>query len=403
MTNRIGSIFLVAGTAIGIGMLALPLTLARLGVVPSLLAMGVVCYVMYISALMGLELNLQAKSGLPLGELGQHFSGKGAQFIGNVSLMILMYSLLSAYTYAGSSLLKSLLSNTLGIEYGLSFYLLFYCSLAFVILSWKMKGIDSINRVLFIALLIVFIVLLGSFQSKISITQLPLVEKTTYQLSYWYSAVPILFTSFGFQIIFHTIYNYIGSYIRKLKSIFFFGSLLPMFVYMLWTVGVILVISSNAEPFYQKVIAGEGDVAELTTVLVQITEWPILKNLTWLLVNLAIATSLIGVGLGLRDVWLNILAKDATKSHRKTNFFAVFLTVVPAFIIAVGFSDVFMKALSFAGMILTVIAIYLPLFLLRKIDPKTYHYKILGSKLVQGFILLIASIVVCCELASLFS
>src|SRR5690349_16362740 len=106
MHKKIGAILLIAGTCIGSGMIALPIVLAKLGLVPSILLMLAIWFIMYYTSLINLELNLQANGGMTLGELGRRFSGRTAQLIGTLSLKLLSYSLLAVYIYGGSSILK---------------------------------------------------------------------------------------------------------------------------------------------------------------------------------------------------------------------------------------------------------------------------------------------------------
>lgn len=73
ITNAIS---LVAGTCIGAGMIALPITLAKVGLVPSVVAMLCLWLVIYYTALVSVELNLQAGRGLALGALCKFFGGK---------------------------------------------------------------------------------------------------------------------------------------------------------------------------------------------------------------------------------------------------------------------------------------------------------------------------------------
>ncbi|MGL5626830.1 MAG: aromatic amino acid transport family protein [Candidatus Rhabdochlamydia sp.] len=70
MHKKMGAILLIAGTCIGSGMIALPLVLAKIGLVPSILIMLLIWFIMHYTSLVNLELNLQANQGLPLGKLG---------------------------------------------------------------------------------------------------------------------------------------------------------------------------------------------------------------------------------------------------------------------------------------------------------------------------------------------
>ncbi|MFP3012075.1 MAG: aromatic amino acid transport family protein [Rickettsia sp.] len=47
MQELIGSILLISGTCIGSGMIALPMVLAKLGIIPSIILMFIIWFIMY--------------------------------------------------------------------------------------------------------------------------------------------------------------------------------------------------------------------------------------------------------------------------------------------------------------------------------------------------------------------
>src|ERR1700722_3551919 len=120
MQKNIGSILLVAGTCIGSGMIALPMVLAKLGLICSILLMLLIWFIMYYTSLINLELNLQAGRGLSLGALGRLFSGRTAELIGIISLKLLSYSLLAVFLYGGSSILQKLWASKMVAEYSIN-------------------------------------------------------------------------------------------------------------------------------------------------------------------------------------------------------------------------------------------------------------------------------------------
>ncbi|AFC69891.1 amino acid permease [Rickettsia amblyommatis] len=68
MQKLIGSILLISGTCIGSGMIALPMVLAKLGIIiPSIILMFIIWFIMYYTSLINLEFDLQAGQGLILG------------------------------------------------------------------------------------------------------------------------------------------------------------------------------------------------------------------------------------------------------------------------------------------------------------------------------------------------
>ena len=108
MNKQIISILFISGTCIGAGIIALPMTLAKLGVIPSILLMFFIWLFSYYSSLVSVELNLHSEKGLSLESLGKKYSGKNLEIFCNILVKLLCYSLLAAYIYGGSSIIKNL-------------------------------------------------------------------------------------------------------------------------------------------------------------------------------------------------------------------------------------------------------------------------------------------------------
>lgn len=374
MGKVFGSSCLVAGTAIGAGMLALPMVFAKVGLIQSILLMLVIWGLAYYSALLGSELNLRATTPLALGALSRQFSGRKAELIGQTSFMMLCYALLSAYLDGSSSIISSLIRTIPDTPKIASQTLLHIVtgSMA-VLLLLSMTLIDYINRFLFAAMVIILIIVMGVLLTLIS----PGSVSTTTLIASGSSlslvkAVPIVFTSFGFQIIFHTICNYLDMNASKIKQAFFWGSLVPALAYVSWTVISLVFIASHHPGFFTGLNTQSIDVGDFIYVLSQASNFPLLKNLSWILSILAVITSAIGVGLGLAQTW-----KTLINNHP----LSVALTIVPPYIIANKVPEAFIHALGFAGMILVIIALLLPMYLLYQSDDKTKnYYKILQNK-----------------------
>ena len=118
MNKQLTSILLISGTCIGAGMIALPMSLAKIGIIPSIILMFLIWLYSYYTSLVFVELNLKKeKKNLHLELLCKKYSGKYTQIIGNISVKLLSYSLISAYIYGGSSILQNLLNLNINIVY----------------------------------------------------------------------------------------------------------------------------------------------------------------------------------------------------------------------------------------------------------------------------------------------
>jgi tyrosine-specific transport protein len=399
MQKKIGAILLVAGTCIGSGMIALPMVLAKLGLIPSILLMLLIWFIMYYTSLINLELNLQAGQGLSLGALGRYFSGRTAEFIGTLSLKLLSYSLLAVFIYGGSSILQELLLSKLSLEYSFSTIATWYTAIVIGILLLPITFIDHFNRLLFMGLLIVVTVLIAVLAITADWCDLPLFSDQYSKLSTWTALIPVVFTSFGFQVIFHTLTSYCNKKVNILRQAFFWGSLIPAVIYTLWICSILSVVYHNNPLFYCKMIAGEAEVGELIQVLSHITKWQSVQFLIWCISLLAIATSVIGVGIGLCDSLKRMLSKSVSNT-KALSIAAALSTVLPAYLVVIYVPNAFITVLGFAGMVLAIIAILLPVYLFWKIRTQQLYYPILRKKWLIHFSVGIAILVIISELVT---
>lgn len=376
MQKQIGAVLLVAGTCIGSGMIALPMVLAKLGLVPSILLMLGMWLIMYHSSLINLELNLQAGHGLALGALGRYFSSRIAEFVGTICLKLLSYSLLAVFIYGGSSILRELIASKMGLTYGFGTIATGYALISIALLLLPIKWMDYFNRILFVGLLVVVAILLTGLVMTIDWSHLPLFSENCSSLSIWTALIPVVFTSFGFHVIFHTLTNYCKKDVKMLKKAFLWGSLIPAAVYIVWTSSILSVVYQDNPQFYQHMASGKAEVGELIHVLSGIAKSQSVQVLVWWISTLAIATSVLGVGVGLSDSLKGMLSKKASNP----NILGSVLTIVPAYLVVLYVPNAFIAVLGFAGMILAVIAILLPVYLFWQIKTEKFHYSELHAK-----------------------
>lgn len=397
MHKKFGAVLLVAGTCIGSGMIALPMVMAKIGIIPSVLLMLFIWFIMYYTSLINLELNLQVGHGLSLGSLAKRFSGKKAELVGTLSLKLLSYSLLAVFIYGGSSIVQELSSIKMGTELSFNTIAISYSLAAASILLFPIKWIDYFNRLLFISLLAVVAILLVGLAISIQWTDLPLVSQQYTQLSTWTVLLPVVFTSFGFQVIFHTLANYCKMDAKMLKQAFFWGSLIPAMIYILWTCSLLSVVYHDNPAFYNQMAVGNVEIGELIQVLSRISKWQSVQILIWWISLLAVTTSILGVGIGLFDSMKRLLA--STVHHRSLrSVLASILTILPAYLVVIYVPNAFIAVLGFAGMILAVIAVLLPVYLFRQIKIDKLHYPELKNTLLIQLSVVLAVIVILCEL-----
>lgn len=400
MKKLIAAMMLVAGTAVGSGMIALPMLLAKLGIIPSIILMFIIWIVIYYTSLVSVELNLQAGQGLTLGSLGKKFSGKIAELIGTCSFKVLSYALLTAYLSGGTSILQRMLESNSSEIFNYNYILAMYGVVSSILVFLPTNILLYVNKVLFIGLFGTIGILLITIIPTVNWEALPLFSNDYSQISLWSAVIPVVFTSFGFQVIFHTLTDYCDKNQIMLKRVFYGGSLIPAFTYIIWTSCILTVVYQNDIVFYQQMVDGKVEIGDLIRKLSDISKWPLIQGVIWCLSSFAIITSVVGVGVGLRDSLAQLLP-EKVKIEKK--LLATLLTFIPAYLVAALVPNAFIKVLGFAGMILVFIAILLPVYLLYKAKINQYYYKELSSKWIIYLSTIAGLIIIICELNNIFS
>jgi len=400
MKKQTGAIMLIAGTCIGSGMIALPMLLAKIGIIPSILLMLIIWFFVYYTSLVNIELNLQAGTGTSLGALGRKFSGKIAEAVGTTSFKLLSYSLLSVYIYGGSSVLQKMLSSWFIQEYSFDHIASLYALAAIALLLLPLKVLDYLNRLLFIGLLAVVAILVTGLLSSIHWHHLPLFAENYRDLSIWRAIIPVAFTAFGFQVIFHTLTNFCNKDVKILKCAFFWGSLIPAFIYILWTCSILGAVHQDNPDFYNQMVTGKVEVGDLIKQLSNIAKWSFVQLLVWWISLLAIVTSILGVGMGLQDSIKSMLPSKI-ENLNSGKILSAIITILPAYGLAILIPNAFIAVLGFAGMILVVIAILLPIYLLYKAKIANFNYPELKVKWLLKLSSIAGIVIILCEILNM--
>lgn len=392
MQKQFGTTLLIAGTCIGSGMLALPMLLAKIGLLYSTLFIVLVWGAVYYTALIGIEIHIRDR-GAFIGSIADKLSLPVVGLIGKLCLKLLHYSLIAAYIYGSASVIQKTFGVVLGME-----QIGCYCA-AFTIalLLLPIKLIDYINRILFFCLLAIFGILLLMLVAVIDLNKLPLMTVNYSNIYDWPAILPIIFTSFGFQGSMHTIVNYCDLDIKKLKKAVFIGTLIPTVVYVIWIFSVLSVLYNYDKEFYLTMMSEDLEVGDLIERLTALLSNNYIAIVIRTLSLLAITTSLIGVSCGLSDSIANQIGW-AIKNFIFRRAVAAILTVIPGLALAVLIPNAFISILGFAGMILSVIAILLPVYLFTRIKNTQPYYSELDNRTVIlgaglfGFIVIFAEL-----------
>lgn len=357
-TPLFGGALIVAGTTLGAGLLAVPITSAYFGFTVSAALMIIVCLVMTYSALLGVEINLYFKESTNIALAAEKILGPWAKSLSTAALVVLHYALLAAYASGGASILKATF-HALGYQLNTIFLQIsFTLSLALFILI-ATKAVDYLNRFLFIFKVAFFLILIAIL--------LPIVNTDNLSSNFnyfipFYSIIPVFITSFGYHGSIHSVVKYVGPQNPKtLVLTFTIGSLIALAFYLIWQLVTIGSLPLFGPVSFENVFKNNNDVGTFIDQLNQLSESNAIQWASNGFAGIAIATSFLGVGLGLFDFF-----------HHKTRdpqsrLKPAALTFIIPLIFAIFYPQGFIAALGFAGVALSIIAILIPAMIVLKL------------------------------------
>lgn len=325
---------LVAGTAIGAGMLALPVATAQGGFWPA----SVIFFLCWIfSASTGLLL-LEACMWLPkdtnIISLSTHLLGKKGKIASWFLYLFLFYSLTVAYMAGGGAFVNEVAQNVLTPKMAIFFFVLIFSPIIYI----GTHAVDRVNAILMIGIIVSFF---GFVAVSSNVVKPQLLTRINWPLSFL--ALPLIFTSFSYQGIIPSLRNYFHSDSKSVRKAIIFGTFFPLIVYIIWEyliLGIVPLTGSNG------LLAAKSRGFTAVMPLKHFVDFPYIYFLGQAFAFFALTTSFLGVTLGLFD-----FLSDGLKLPKK-GFYKILLFIIvylPPMIIAMLNPNIFISALNYAG------------------------------------------------------
>lgn len=345
--KMIGSSLIIAGTALGAGMLAIPMVLAQFGLLYGTLLMVLICFGTTYAALLLLEATIKAGGGLGLNSIARKTLGRQGQLLTNGLLYALLICLLMAYILGAGDLLSKLLSN-FGIEITATTSQIVFTLIAGAVVASGTGVIDKLNRALF------FVMLASLFATMTflapSMTQENLMQVTSHDHVDLIKTSAILFTSFGFMVVIPTLVSYNHEATDKqLRNMVIVGSLIPLVCYLCWLFSVVGNLSEEQFRSFK-------NVSDLMAAFEAQSPW--VGNILSTFTGLALLTSFFGVAMALFNQ-----NKDMFNQNTAVTYCISFILPLVGSLLA---ADKFLQVLNYAGIILVFLAVFVPLVMVHK-------------------------------------
>ncbi len=350
-SKLIGGILLIVGTSIGGGMLALPVSTAEVGFSNSIFFLFFCWLIMTCGALLVLEVNMRLPAGSNMISMAKSTLGLPGQIIAWITYLFLLYTLLSAYISGGSDVFNGLL-HKINIDLPNWVTSVIFTALFSLVVYKGIRSVDYVNRGLMFGKLGVYILLVAIISPHVSSAGLLGGSARAFT-----GTLMILVTSFGFASIVPSLRDYFEDDIRTLRRVILFGSLIPLFCYIVWDAVIMGVISRHGENGLIALMTSEHATSGLTEALNQSVQNQWISRFFGFFTSICMVTAFLGVSLGLFDFLADGLKLKKSGNQGK---YTLALTFLPPLAVVLINPGIYLHALSYAGICCVILLLLLP-------------------------------------------
>ncbi len=347
----VGGILLIVGSAIGGGILALPIATSELGFVNSSLLLFFCWCVMTASAFLILEVTLWLPRNTNLISMAKATLGRSGQVVAWITYLLLLYSLLSAYIAGGSDFFKNLLEMAhINLPAGVvaALFTVLFGSIVYL----GIHAVDYTNRGLMTAKFITLFLLMGFLIPHASMEKL-----AGGQISLLSGGVTVAFTSFGFATIIPSLRNYFHDDVKKLRLAVLIGSLIPLVCYIAWDFTVMGVIPREGDNGLMSMLHSGQSTSDFVNQLSLILNRDTITTLAHFFTSICLLTSFLGVALCLVDFLAD--GFQVVKEGKNTLMVCA-CALIPPLLIVLFKPGIFIAALAYAGIYCVILLVILP-------------------------------------------
>ncbi len=335
----ISAAFLIGGTAIGGGMLALPVTTGFIGFMPSIFVMACAWLFMTATGLLLLEVNLWIKKECHIVTMAGELLGNKGKAVAWITYLFVCYASLVAYVDGGGRITLQVM-QTWGVELTRSQAYFAFTGFFGAFLLLSNQFLSRINIVLFIALVGAYLYMIALGSSEVTPVFL---ERAQWDKPWMLACLPLMLTSFSYQWIIPSLTPLLQKNATSIRCAIIFGTTLTFLVYLCWQWLVLGVVPYEGENGLLFAFQEHHLATDSLTVLLKSER---LAFIAKFFAFFALITSFIGMAISCLD-----FLSDGLHIPRKGigSIFLTLLVFVPVYYFAENFLNVFLLALDLTG------------------------------------------------------
>lgn len=388
---------IITGTVVGAGMFSLPVVMSGAWFSWSAAMLLLTWLCMLLSGLMFLEASLHYPTGAGFDTLTRDLLGRRWNLINGASIAFVLGILTYAYISASGAILQHTFTS-LGMPVsariaGLGFTLLV------ALFVWLGTAVVSRVTLIFLgAKVITFFLLFGGLLGHVKPALLfPSGGEEARYLRYLWMVVPFCLASFGYH---GNISGLIGYYQRDGKKVaccLLLGTVAALAIYLVWIIGT---MGNIPRADFIAIAQRGGNIDALVEALGGLLQNASLSALLTIFSTFAVASSFLGVTLGLFDYLADLLKfNNGATGRLKTTLVTFVVPLVAALIWPNGF----LLAIGYAGLAATIWAVITPALLAyraRQRFPEAQGWKLKGGLFPLVLVLLFAALNIVVSLLS---
>jgi tyrosine-specific transport protein len=335
----------------------MPIISASVGFGFMALILGVIWFAMYYTSILLVDVYRYNRSDDGLNTLTIKYLGNGGAVVTALSMLSLMYALVSAYITGGGDIVRTNAELWLGIHLSPPLAAILFALLFGGIIAFGTHLVDVSTKIVFSVKVLFLCVVMGLLLPHVELQNLEHMPSSALPVL---ATIPVIFTSFGFYVVIPSLVKYLDGNLKQLKIVFLLGSAIPLILYLVWELTILGNIDGDV---FASILANNSGLEGLLKAIREIQDSNLIRIAFNIFAAAAILTSFWGVTLALSDY-----IKDLGRNHKliRNKVSVMLLTFIPPLLFALFYPDGFITALGYASVSLVILALIMPMLMLKR-------------------------------------